>query len=240
MMYSKKVLLVVLVACSLGSLFSMERRSGGRDILLGAGLEEGSFLVSDDPEELLRIFAGNGNLEAVRALVEWGTDVNSRGASDFQSRSPLHQAVRSLRIDVVKFLLSCKGININVVDDENQTVLHYLFDKKFLSFDEESREIVELLLERGIDWTSRSDLNVTFYGVASLNKHEKFCGLIEETLSLSAGELSLGKRLEDIEKDKMCYEDVFKALKESDFDLFRSSKRGDFVVVPQVERFLED
>lgn len=81
-----------------------------------------------------------GNTEAVKKMIEAGSDVNERGRL---SRSALHWAVYQGN-DVIVVLLLEKGALVNAKDHESWTPLHFAVYGNRL-------EIARLLLEKGAD-----------------------------------------------------------------------------------------
>ena len=80
--------------------------------------------------------------ETVKYLVEHGAEVN-KGIGPVNHVSPLRMALGTGNREIVKLLLAAKGINLNVCDSQNESVLatslsHY-------------PDFVEMLVEAGCD-----------------------------------------------------------------------------------------
>ncbi len=70
----------------------------------------------DDGVELERLHfaADEGDLNAVRSLVEEGRDINAKDAD--LGLTPLHYAAAGEHVDIVRFLLSA-GADVNAIDE---------------------------------------------------------------------------------------------------------------------------
>ena len=67
----------------------------------------------------------NGDLAEVKRLVE-EEGVNPEEPNPSRSNAtPLHYAALNGRVNVATYLLETCGVNVNNVDDENRTALHY-------------------------------------------------------------------------------------------------------------------
>lgn len=92
------------------------------------------------PQVPIHDAALSGNLEAVKAHIENGADLN---ATDQQGHTPLMLASFNGHTAVVKTLIE-NGADINIADNKRLTPLHFAASGAF-------PETVELLLENGAD-----------------------------------------------------------------------------------------
>ncbi|KAF5630255.1 ankyrin protein [Fusarium tjaetaba] len=81
-----------------------------------------------------------GSEVTMKALLEFGADINARDAS---GRIPLFSAVECATVDEIRFLLS-QGADATAEDKKGETCLHQAMNRGKLAF-----EIVRLLLENG-------------------------------------------------------------------------------------------
>jgi ankyrin repeat protein len=79
-------------------------------------------------------------------LLDAGADVELRGRSE---ETPLHCAVRSEKVDLVRFLLD-RGANVNAPREDNETPL-----MSRMWAERPNPAIIRLLIERGTDLTQR-------------------------------------------------------------------------------------
>merc|ERR1719410_14286 len=72
-------------------------------------------LASYEEEEAQKLceLAAKGDLKGVKRIVNMGAHPN---AGDYDGRTPLHLAASEGHLDVLKFLITVKGTNINVFD----------------------------------------------------------------------------------------------------------------------------
>ena len=70
----------------------------------------------------LRSACKRGNLEAVRAALTRGEDVNSK---DVRGWTPLMRAVRLKKNSIVRLLLEQPALDLNLADNNGWTALHY-------------------------------------------------------------------------------------------------------------------
>jgi hypothetical protein len=89
----------------------------------------------------------HGQMEIVRFLVDLGADPNSRG---IKQATPLMLAAEKDHLNICRFLLRNKA-NAHLVDENNQTALHYACGG--IDSAQHSNEIVQLLLDYRVDWT---------------------------------------------------------------------------------------
>lgn len=87
--------------------------------------------------------AKQGNIVAVKELINKGADINFVCETSCKGWTPLMIAAAENHIDVVKFLLE-KGANPNVQNQYGRTALHFAVNYSF-------EPIVNLLLENGAD-----------------------------------------------------------------------------------------
>ena len=66
---------------------------------------------------------GYGNLEAVQTVIDAGADVNQQGVS---GNTATHMAIQAKNVEVAKLLLKQPGIQVNVRNKENLTLLGQL------------------------------------------------------------------------------------------------------------------
>ena len=91
--------------------------------------------------------AGAGDIDEVKALLEFGTALDVINQGDYDDRTALHLACSEGRLDTVKLLLSQEGIDVNVEDRWGN---HPLDDaKRSANKTQYSAEIIKLLKARG-------------------------------------------------------------------------------------------
>ena len=119
-------------------------------------------LISKRPEDLsvrgshgipLHASLQNGHADVALLLLEHCADVDVRGIND---RTPLHMAADRGLLEVTRILIE-RGANINARDSSHQTPLHPTFGGQFGTFDDTYFDVVQYLLERGIDVDSQAD-----------------------------------------------------------------------------------
>ena len=105
------------------------------------------------------------DLKSVKLLVENGADVN---AEDLYGGTPLMYATESGYVDLVKFLVDCKDIDINQRDRYGRTALALCNSK-------ENKEIIQCLIDHGIDKTISIGkiVNSPFKSSSPANKEKK-------------------------------------------------------------------
>ncbi|MBA8667897.1 ankyrin repeat domain-containing protein [Holosporaceae bacterium 'Namur'] len=92
-------------------------------------------------DEIVLRGAELGRLNEIKKALAKGADINTTGVGEW---GVLHSAVSIKRDDIVKFLLSQPGINVNIRDYHGNTPLHTAADSGYT-------EIVKLLLAKGAD-----------------------------------------------------------------------------------------
>ncbi|WP_339048239.1 ankyrin repeat domain-containing protein [Candidatus Mesenet endosymbiont of Phosphuga atrata] len=111
---------------------------------------------------LATIYIGNNEenrLKTIKLLVENGADVNfiSQDEGVLFQESALHFAVERFiknnnedSLDIVSYLLSLPKLNVNICDDRNETVLHYVVKSK-LDVNSQLKILGTLLTRKDID-----------------------------------------------------------------------------------------
>lgn len=97
----------------------------------------------------------NGHMEAVRALLEAGADVNASGLGSVQpsdGSSPLHLAIASGHMKMAQMLMDY-GADVNGRDSQGRTPLHLSPSHE----PDRSFEFAKMLLERGADRHARDN-----------------------------------------------------------------------------------
>jgi len=138
----------LVAACALGDEVEARRIAAERPELLDQLREKGGNLLSD--------FAGNGNVEGLRLLLDLGLDVGMttpRGDAYFdvaKGGTALHSAAWRGRHEAVRFLLE-RGAAVNSVDGRWRTPLMRAVSACVESYwtDRRSPESVEMLLRAG-------------------------------------------------------------------------------------------
>jgi len=72
----------------------------------------------------LHMAAYNGKYDIVELLVKAGADLNSVAEGDYRV-TPLHQAIEMGQTKVITLLCESTALDVNVLDANNQTPLHY-------------------------------------------------------------------------------------------------------------------
>ena len=108
----------------------------------GATEQPGNEEEEEDPQYTLHIVAGNGDAEAVRALIANGADVNERIITG--GDTPLHRAASGGTAEVVEILLEA-GALVNARNTFGDAPLHHA------ARNENSGEITQALLAGGAD-----------------------------------------------------------------------------------------
>ena len=97
-----------------------------------------------------------GDTEAIEAILDRGTNINTRDAN---GRTPLIEAAFGGHYDTVKFLLS-RGAKIDIKDESGWTALMEAASKGHIN-------VVKMLLAAGASVTTASDLGATALNVTS-------------------------------------------------------------------------
>lgn len=95
-------------------------------------------------------------LGCVKAVIEAKRpkfDINERHEED-DKLCPLIVAARDNKLEIVRYLLSCKYIKIDKIDKNGKTALHHACERRLL-------EMVTLLLDKGADPTINDSKNYT-------------------------------------------------------------------------------
>ena len=111
--------------------------------------------------------AENGNLDAVKTLVNSGADP---GRTDHDSDTVLHKAVQSQNTELPKFLLTLPGIDVNCRNVRGETPL-------FLAAATGNRDMVEMLMKAGARDLANNG-SITALDVASANGASSIVELI--------------------------------------------------------------
>ncbi|KAJ9053068.1 hypothetical protein DSO57_1027769 [Entomophthora muscae] len=105
--------------------------------------------VNESSSENIWIASSDGDLEAVKALIEKGLSPDSQDSLGY---SPLHASVSYGHYNLAKYLLE-KGASPNLPDEDDETPLHFC----------ETVECAKLLLEYGADPNLKNSEEVTPY-----------------------------------------------------------------------------
>ncbi|RYC79938.1 hypothetical protein BFJ63_vAg17178 [Fusarium oxysporum f. sp. narcissi] len=131
-----------------------------------------AFLLEQDAQvgvdDLVR-FVGNGNIEAVKMLLEKGADA---AAATENGWTPLHLASKNGHLEIVKVLLE-KGADVTAATEYGWTSLHQASEKGHL-------EIARLLLEKGADVTAATEYGWTSIHQASEKGHLEIAKMLIE------------------------------------------------------------
>ena len=111
----------------------------------------------------------NGNLEAVKQLIEEGINVNLLR----DGVTPLMIASSKGYAEIAETLLQA-GVNINEKSDDNWTALHKA------AFDQEEPAIVELLMQSGIDIEAKNKSGKTALNLAEEKGHREIIRVIKK------------------------------------------------------------
>lgn len=102
----------------------IEAATKGNLTVLNEILEWADEVTSASLTLALNAAAFNGHLDAVKAILQNGADVNARAAND---RSPLDCAIANLHTEIIKFLLE-HGADVNAPDESGTSPLHDAID----------------------------------------------------------------------------------------------------------------
>ncbi|EXJ84037.1 hypothetical protein A1O3_04704 [Capronia epimyces CBS 606.96] len=100
----------------------------------------------------------DGKEELLRSYEERGWDLN---LSDGTGRSALHFAIITRRMEMLFFLLNCKGIKVDAKDVRGQTALHYAI--RMLS---RPHGAIALLVDNGADATTKDNNGMAVTDIA--------------------------------------------------------------------------
>tara|TARA_B100001029_G_scaffold161687_1_gene150597 strand:+ start:279 stop:833 length:555 start_codon:yes stop_codon:yes gene_type:complete len=151
--------------------------------------------------------ARRGNIEAVKQHLAAGTDVNLK----YKGGTPLHQAARLNKNEIVKLLIS-SGADIHVTDDvRGRTPLHFASNSEIAELlivagadvNAKARgstplhnaayrglkEIVELLIAKGANINPKNNQGKTALDEAIEKSHEKIAELLRKHGAKTAEEL---------------------------------------------------
>lgn len=99
----------------------------------------------------------NGKNSDIQTMYEHGNDIFALGKTDSSNNTLLHIAVRSGKLETIELLLKL-GININALNENNETPLHHSVSLKEES---EALEIIEFMLLKGANPHSKDKLGDT-------------------------------------------------------------------------------
>ncbi len=123
------------------------------------------------PSEHLLNYAGKGDLEVVKYIIEkYRIDPNRPRTEN--GGTALYQAARNGYSDIVAYLLN-KGADPNITNNSNVTPL-------FIAVSNGHEEVVKLLVEKGADPNIANNSNVTPLFVAASDGHEEVVKLLVE------------------------------------------------------------
>ena len=91
----------------------------------------------------------NGKIKSMRLLMNHGANINAQTNKDDQEQTPLHQAVISGNIPMVKALTEYPQLNVNIRDSQGHSSVHHAATDGF-------SEILELLLNHS-SWSNPSE-----------------------------------------------------------------------------------
>ena len=118
-----------------GEITDLLRKHGGKT---GEELKTAETAISEAPVTSIQVAAENGNLKALKKLLDDGADVN---AKDSSGSTPLHNAAGQKEIAE---LLITKGANVIATNMHGMTPLH-------IAAQLGCKEVVELLITKGAD-----------------------------------------------------------------------------------------
>ena len=98
-------------------------------------------------DDAITAAAANGHLGTLKILLQHGADINSQLGQ--RTTTPLHEAARCNRVDVVRFLLEKGAVLHVVVQDEMVVFLGY--EALVHAIEHGHKEIVQALAEGGVD-----------------------------------------------------------------------------------------
>jgi len=128
----------------------------------------------------------NGDLDQAKDLITKGADVNHK--SPLLSYTPLMKAVMSGKMNVVQYLLTIEGINLNLSDGDGYNVLHKAVSSKI------DMEIVKCLVGAGIDIEAKTKAGKTALHLASSNDNSLFVEYVQKIFV--EGQLKLDKKID--------------------------------------------
>jgi hypothetical protein len=126
-------------------------------------------------ETLLHSAAACGDIDAIRALVYWGADVN---AQDHSGDTPLHKAVRNFKKEAIA-RLQLFGANIDIKNKEGKTARDCLGEKGAVLFDRPYLDFLELGSNQELlfDLGMRTRANRMLLDAAKVNRRFSGIGL---------------------------------------------------------------
>ena len=156
----------LVVAASLGDVQSIEK-------LLKAG--------ADINETLLHLTASYGYKNATELLLARGANIN---ATNDQGRTPLFEAVRSRKKDIVELLIA-NGADISTDTGLHRLAVAYAYSdwskeeqKQEKRRRSESIEIAKLLISKGVDVNAKDDVGWTPLHIAANVGHNEITELL--------------------------------------------------------------
>ena len=98
----------------------------------------------------------DGDLEAVRAALQFGVDVNSK---DKYGQTGLMKALFGKRTAVARLLLNQRGINVNIIDNCGNTALHFAAAKA--DWGDRNKKSLAMLFARTTSVNQRNGIGQT-------------------------------------------------------------------------------
>jgi len=144
-------------------------------------LEEGEDVYCDwelsDGDHPLHHAAKNGNKEAIHSWLASGADIN---VANIFKRIPLLNACDNLKEKCVMELLRL-GANVNVIDSDGETGLHYIANAHYSNLEKMER-IAKILIKAGCNPTICNKNGETFIDILKRRYHNKLTKKSEEWL----------------------------------------------------------
>ncbi|MBN9543300.1 MAG: ankyrin repeat domain-containing protein, partial [Alphaproteobacteria bacterium] len=126
-------------------------------------------VISENHNKLIHLSAYQGNIEAVKYLIEKGIDPNSQ---DYYYSTPLHDAAIRGHLPVVRYLVE-NGANVNAIEFFNFTPLHGAALKGHL-------EVLKYLIENGANINAIASNNTSVVSLAAGRGHLEIVKYIKE------------------------------------------------------------
>jgi ankyrin repeat protein len=108
---------------------------------------------------------------------------------DVNKTIPLCSAVHSKRINCLKLLLAHPNIQINAVNEYNETALFFIADYFWRDEKDALREVIDLLIKAGIDSTVKDNYGDTVFDVVRRQARAEVCEVLTQAFAVEISNL---------------------------------------------------